>query len=142
MSAGSGTSPDPDGDPGQSCETARAGKIPGALLSHKRPRHPARTVIGLTSHLDSTTVFAGLSIQKLIFMRFDGGDFTKLHELRQQAHLTQLQLAEAVNVTQSAVSAWEHGKGAPLRKWRKVMAKHLHVTVDELEAAIKETMEE
>ena len=66
----------------------------------------------------------------------------KLHELRQQAHLTQYQLAEAVNVTQSAISCWEHGKGAPLKKWRKVMAKELHVTIDELEAAIKETMEE
>lgn len=66
----------------------------------------------------------------------------KLHELRQQAHLTQLQLAEAVNVTQSAVSAWEHGKGAPLKKWWPAMTKAMQCTVDELKAAIKETMEE
>lgn len=36
-----------------------------------------------------------------------------IRALRQRRHMTQLQLAEAVGVSDKAVSKWERGRGAP-----------------------------
>lgn len=53
-------------------------------------------------------------------------------KFRKQAGMTQQELAKKMNVHQSAVSQWESGKTAPLKKTWKKLAKVLGVTVDEL----------
>lgn len=55
-----------------------------------------------------------------------------IRELRKAAGLTQRELAEKVNVTQSAVSLWENGRGKPLEKWYPAIAKALGVSVKDL----------
>lgn len=56
-----------------------------------------------------------------------------IKERRLKAGMTQMQLANKVNVDQSTVSLWESGKIKPLRKIRKRLARVLGCTVDELE---------
>lgn len=55
-----------------------------------------------------------------------------IKNLRMKAGLTQVQLAKKMNVDQSAVSLWESGKTAPMRKLHKKLAKVLGCTVEEL----------
>lgn len=55
-----------------------------------------------------------------------------IKELRIAAGMTQAQLAKKMNVDQSAVSLWESGKTAPMRKLHKKLAKVLGCTVEEL----------
>ena len=51
----------------------------------------------------------------------------------------QTQVAASVNVTQTAISKWEHGS-RPLRKYNRFLCSVLDCTAVELEAAIKETV--
>lgn len=57
---------------------------------------------------------------------------TSLKELRQSAGLTQEQVAKLLDVDQAAVSNWERGKYAPVRKYKERLAKLYGVSVDEL----------
>lgn len=52
--------------------------------------------------------------------------------LRQSKGLTQAELAEKVNVDQSAVSLWERGLTKPCRKYLPKLAEALEVSVEEL----------
>jgi transcriptional regulator with XRE-family HTH domain len=56
------------------------------------------------------------------------------------AMLTQQQLGEAVMVGQSAVAYWEAGKQLPLKKYRPLLAKALHCSLETLEQALEETV--
>ena len=60
-------------------------------------------------------------------------DFGKfISELRKEKGLTQLQLAEKLNVTDKAVSRWETGKNFPDIEIFSDLAKILEVSVSEL----------
>lgn len=52
--------------------------------------------------------------------------------LREQAGMTQAELAERANVDQSAVSRWEIGNTKPRLRQIPIIAKALGVTVEEL----------
>lgn len=56
----------------------------------------------------------------------------RIRRLREQARLTQEELAARVGVGQSAVQQWESGKSAPKRTRLAKVAKELHVTVEGL----------
>ena len=56
----------------------------------------------------------------------------KLQELRKQKGLTQVELAQALFVSRTAVSKWESGRGYPNIESLKGIAKFFGVTVDEL----------
>lgn len=62
-----------------------------------------------------------------------------LRDLRRRVPLPQEVVARAVKRNQSAVSCWESGKWAPAKKIRPTLAAMYHVTLEELERAIKET---
>lgn len=62
-----------------------------------------------------------------------------LRDLRRRVPLSQEVVARAVKRNQSAVSYWESGKWAPAKKIRPTLAAMYHVTLEELERAIKET---
>lgn len=55
-----------------------------------------------------------------------------IEKYREQAGMTQQELAKKMNVSQSAVSLWESKKTTPLKKTWKKLAKVLGCTVDEL----------
>lgn len=55
-----------------------------------------------------------------------------LKELRLAAGLQQADVAKKLGVTTTAVSNWELGKNAILRKYHKKLAKLYGVTVEEL----------
>lgn len=52
--------------------------------------------------------------------------------LRDSKGLTQYDVAEKLNVSQSAVSRWENGECVPCRKYRPILAQLFGCTVDEL----------
>lgn len=56
----------------------------------------------------------------------------RLKELREQKNITQIQLAELLNVTQSAVTKWENGESMPRAEKLIQLAKLFDCTVDEL----------
>ena len=56
----------------------------------------------------------------------------KLQKLRSDEGLTQEELAEKLFVSRTAVSKWESGRGYPSIDSLKAIAKHFHVTIDEL----------
>ncbi len=56
----------------------------------------------------------------------------KLQALRTNENLTQEELAEKLYVSRAAISKWESGRGYPSIDSLKVIAKHFHVTIDEL----------
>ena len=60
-----------------------------------------------------------------------------LKELRLAAGLQQSDVAKKLNVTISAVSNWELGKNAILRKYHKKLAKLYGVTEDDIIAAVR-----
>lgn len=64
-----------------------------------------------------------------------------LKERREARGLTQTDVAKKLNVDQSSVSHWEQGKYAPVRKYRKALAKLYGCTVDELFGNAKEPRE-
>lgn len=55
-----------------------------------------------------------------------------IKNIRKKAGLTQTELAEALNVGQSAVAAWETGQALPQADKLVKIAKVLHCTVDDL----------
>ena len=57
-----------------------------------------------------------------------GGNFLSIKAYREQAGMTQVQLAKKMNVDQSAVSLWERGETKPLKKYRKKLARVLGCT--------------
>ncbi len=56
----------------------------------------------------------------------------KLKELRKQKGLTQEQLAEAINISRTAISKWESGKGYPNIDALRHLAKTFNVSIDDL----------
>lgn len=56
----------------------------------------------------------------------------KLQQLRKQKQMTQVQLAERLYVTRTAVSKWESGKGYPNIESLKSISKLFSVSIDEL----------
>lgn len=55
-----------------------------------------------------------------------------LKEIRQKRGLTQVQVADAVEVDQSTVAKWENGINTPLRKYRRKLCELLGCTEAEL----------
>lgn len=51
---------------------------------------------------------------------------------RESLDMSQAELAEKVEVTQSAVSRWEHGESAPLLKYQKKLAILFGCSIEEL----------
>ena len=56
----------------------------------------------------------------------------RISMLRKKQGLTQLQLAEKLNVSNKTISRWETGEGYPDISVLSALANHLHVTVDQL----------
>ena len=56
----------------------------------------------------------------------------RIKELREQAGLSQAQLARRLDVTRSSVNAWEMGISTPTTQYVVAMARLFHVTVDYL----------
>lgn len=56
----------------------------------------------------------------------------KLKELRKQKGLTQEQLAEAINISRTAISKWESGRGYPNIDALRHLAKTFNVSIDDL----------
>ena len=56
----------------------------------------------------------------------------KLQKLRADEGLTQEELAEKLFVSRTAISKWESSRGYPSIDSLKAIAKHFHVTIDEL----------
>ena len=55
-----------------------------------------------------------------------------IKEARERAGMTQVELAEKLKITQSAVSHWEQGIGMPSAKQIPLIAKVLKTTISEL----------
>lgn len=64
-----------------------------------------------------------------------------LKDLRCRVPLSQEVVARAVKRDQSTISYWESGKWSPAKKIRPTLAAMYHVTLEELEQAVKETCE-
>lgn len=64
-----------------------------------------------------------------------------LKELRLAAGLQQADVAKKLGVTTTAVSNWELGKNAILRKYHKKLARLYGVTVADIEDAVRCTAE-
>lgn len=64
-----------------------------------------------------------------------------LMKLRQQAHLTQTELADAIGVTQKTISVWEKGSVEPKLTFQqtKRLMEVLNCTLDELIIAAERT---
>lgn len=56
----------------------------------------------------------------------------RIKKLREQAGLSQAQLARRLDVTRSSVNAWEMGISTPTTQYVVAMARLFHVTVDYL----------
>ena len=56
----------------------------------------------------------------------------KLQELRKQKNLTQVELAELLYVSRTAISKWESGRGFPNIESLKAISKFFSVSLDEL----------
>jgi transcriptional regulator with XRE-family HTH domain len=54
----------------------------------------------------------------------------KIKELREQAGLSQSQLAKKLDVTRSSVNAWEMGLSTPTTQYVTSLAKLFHVSAD------------
>lgn len=54
----------------------------------------------------------------------------KIKELREQAGLSQAQLAKKLDVTRSSVNAWEMGLSTPTTQYIVALAKLFHVPAD------------
>ncbi len=56
----------------------------------------------------------------------------KIRELREQAGYSQSQLAKKLDVTRSAVNAWEMGLSTPTTQYIVALAKLFHVSTDHI----------
>ena len=54
----------------------------------------------------------------------------RIRELREQAGLSQAQLAKKLDVTRSSVNAWEMGLSTPTTQYIVALAKLFHVSAD------------
>ena len=54
----------------------------------------------------------------------------KIRQLREQAGLSQSQLAKKLDVTRSSVNAWEMGLSAPTTQYIVALTKLFHVSAD------------
>lgn len=54
----------------------------------------------------------------------------RIKQLREQAGLSQSELARRLDVTRSSVNAWEMGLSAPTTQYIVAMAKMFHVSAD------------
>ncbi len=54
----------------------------------------------------------------------------KIKQLREQAGLSQAQLAKRLDVTRSSVNAWEMGLSAPTTQYIVALARMFHVSAD------------
>lgn len=61
-----------------------------------------------------------------------GGDMLSIRHYREAAGMTQGQLAEKLEVDQTAISNWERGKNPPLKKYIRKMEDLFGVTEAEL----------
>jgi DNA-binding XRE family transcriptional regulator len=64
-----------------------------------------------------------------------------LRELREDAFLTQRELAQACGVTYQTISEWERGQVMPSMKHRRKLAEVLNQPPSALNAAIRATVE-
>jgi transcriptional regulator with XRE-family HTH domain len=64
---------------------------------------------------------------------------TQFERLRKRAKMTQVELAEALGVTQSNISQWENGMAFPSAGKLPMIAKILGCTIDELYGKSDET---
>lgn len=62
----------------------------------------------------------------------------RIKQLREQAGLSQSELARRLDVTRSSVNAWEMGLSAPTTQYIVAMAKMFHVSSDFLLGLSKE----
>ena len=56
----------------------------------------------------------------------------ELKRLRKQHHLTQQQLAEAFNVSQSTIASWENGTRQPVLDFIPTIAEYYGISADQL----------
>ena len=56
----------------------------------------------------------------------------KIAEFRKRAGLTQMQLAEQLDISSTHVQAWEHGRRNPTTEYAIRLARILNTTVEEL----------
>lgn len=56
----------------------------------------------------------------------------RIKTLREANHLTQIQIADALQIDQSTVSYWEKGRMEPSAPQRKELCKFLKITQSEL----------
>lgn len=61
-----------------------------------------------------------------------------IRELREDAGLTQLQLAMHLGVTPSAVYAWESGRNEPRASQLKAIAQHFGVSMDVIDFEVED----
>lgn len=78
--------------------------------------------------------FFALSIRNLMFMSFERRKCEKVNfrDRRLQLGLTQGDIAEKLNVSQTAVSHWEKGDVSPCRKYHAQLAEILEVPLAEV----------
>jgi transcriptional regulator with XRE-family HTH domain len=62
-----------------------------------------------------------------------------LKDLRERAHLKQMEVAARVGTTPAKVSSWELGRGLPPTRYLAALAKTLAVSADDLLEAIDES---
>ena len=55
-----------------------------------------------------------------------------IRQLRKQHHITQAQLAEKLNVTQTSVSQWESGRNFPDIKTARKLADYFGASLDQI----------
>ena len=61
-----------------------------------------------------------------------GEETVNIKNIREKAGVTQIELAKALNIGQSAVAAWETGQALPRADKLIQIAEVLHCTVDDL----------
>lgn len=62
----------------------------------------------------------------------------RLVELRKEKNLSQLELAEALNVSRQSVSLWENGSTTPALDKLQFLAEFYDITIDELFYSVEE----
>lgn len=65
-----------------------------------------------------------------------------LRERRIASGLLQTEVAESLEVVQTAVSKWETGDNAPLEKYQRKLAQLYGCSLDEIKASVTETATE
>ncbi len=61
-----------------------------------------------------------------------------IRELRESAGLTQLELANELGVTPSAVYSWERGRNEPRASQLRLMATLFRVSMDDIDFGVEE----